>query len=129
MAFFKRKYVSGSSVIEMAYIIPLFFMIFVVIIHTVFYYHDKMIMTGAACETAIVGAQSERNRGMDSDLDVFFKERLEGKLIYMTNPELQVIKTDNKVEAIACAEVGAMKIVIHEKADIVHPEKRIRWIK
>lgn len=129
MEYFKENYVSGSSVIEMSYIIPMFLIIFVVIIHTVFYYHDKLIMTGAACETAILGAQIERSIGIECNLEEFFKERLEGKLIYMTDPELKVLKTDKIVEATASVEVGFMKIAIHEKADIVHPEKRIRWMK
>lgn len=125
----KTRYVKGSAVVEMSYIIPMFLLIFVVITHTVFYYHDKMIMTGAACETAIVGAQMERSKGMECDLETFFRDRLRGKLIYMTNPAIRVEKTDKKIEAIARAEVGFMKVVVRQKADIVHPEKRIRWMK
>ena len=37
----QRKYLRGSSVIEMSYIMPLFLLLFVLIIHAVFYYHDK----------------------------------------------------------------------------------------
>lgn len=48
----ERKNVNGSTVVEMAYIIPLFLFFFVILIHTVFYYHDKVILSGAACETA-----------------------------------------------------------------------------
>lgn len=40
----KMRWVSGNSVIEMSYIMPLFFSLFVIIIHTVFYYHDKAII-------------------------------------------------------------------------------------
>ena len=47
------RWVSGNSVIEMSYIMPLFFSLFVIIIHTVFYYHDKAIIGGAAAESAL----------------------------------------------------------------------------
>ena len=53
----KMRWVSGNSVIEMSYIMPLFFSLFVIIIHTVFYYHDKAIIGGAAAESAVMGAQ------------------------------------------------------------------------
>ena len=46
--------VKGSTVIEMAYIIPLFLGLFVLIMHAVFYYHDKAVLNGAAGETAIL---------------------------------------------------------------------------
>ena len=52
----KMRWVSGNSVIEMSYIMPLFFSLFVIIIHTVFYYHDKAIIGGAAAESAVMGA-------------------------------------------------------------------------
>ena len=50
----RKKNVIGSTVVEMAYIMPLFLSMFVLVIHTVFYFHDKVILTGAACETAVV---------------------------------------------------------------------------
>ena len=53
----KRKYLKASSVIEMSYIMPVFLLLFVIIIHTVFYYHDKAVIYVAAGETAAVGAQ------------------------------------------------------------------------
>ena len=43
----KGKYVNGSSVVEMAYIMPLFLGLFVILIHAVFYYHDKAVINGA----------------------------------------------------------------------------------
>ena len=51
----KGKYVNGSSVVEMAYIMPLFLGLFVILIHAVFYYHDKAVINGAAAETAVLG--------------------------------------------------------------------------
>ena len=52
----KMRWVSGNSVIEMSYIMPLFFSLFVIIIHTVFYYHDKAIIEGAAADTHLAGS-------------------------------------------------------------------------
>ena len=55
------RWVSGNSVIEMSYIMPLFFSLFVIIIHTVFYYHDKNILMGTAYEAAVVHSQKKRS--------------------------------------------------------------------
>ena len=45
-------YVSGSTVVEMSYIMPLILLMFVLIIHTVFYFYDRAVLNGAAAETA-----------------------------------------------------------------------------
>ena len=41
-------YVSGSTVVEMSYIMPLILLMFVLIIHTVFYFYDRAVLNGAA---------------------------------------------------------------------------------
>ena len=81
----KRKYLKASSVIEM------------IIIHTVFYYHDKAVIYGAAGETAAVGAQEERKKENVCDLESFFRERVKGKLIYLKDTEVSVMKTSDEI--------------------------------
>ena len=82
----------------MAYIIPLFFLIFVIIIHTVFYFHDKAVLNGAAAETAVAGAQMIRRKGTaEYDLDGFFMERIKGKLIYMTDVEVNTTEDEDQI--------------------------------
>ena len=40
-------YVSGSTVVEMSYIMPLILLMFVLIIHTVFYFYDRAVLNGS----------------------------------------------------------------------------------
>lgn len=122
--------VKGSTVVEMAYIMPLFLTLFVLIVYTVFYYHDKAILNGAACETAVLGAQAERKNGAEEyDLDQFFRERTEGKMIIMTNASVSVGKENEKISVIVTAGHSFMKLRISQKAVIAEPEEWIRWLK
>jgi len=50
----------GSTVIEMAYLMPVVLLCWMAIIFALFYYHDKNIIGGAAYETAIVGSEEWR---------------------------------------------------------------------
>lgn len=52
----KYQEVQGVITVEMAYLMPIIFMVFVLIVYTSFYYHDKQILIGAAAETTAVGA-------------------------------------------------------------------------
>ena len=56
----KYQEVQGVITVEMAYLMPIIFIVFVLIVYTSFYYHDKQILIGAATETATVGAQQKR---------------------------------------------------------------------
>lgn len=127
----QRKYLRGSSVIEMSYIMPLFLMMFVLIIHAVFYYHDKAVIYGAAGETAAVGAQNERKKDGGNDLEGFFRERVKGKLIYLRDAEVSIVKTSDEVTVSASAQRGMLRVDACQKARIVRPEqkiRRMRWI-
>lgn len=53
----KRSF-RGVITVEMSYLIPIVLIIFLLVVYTVFYYHDKNILIGAASETAVTGAQT-----------------------------------------------------------------------
>ena len=126
MDFYRKRELKGSAVVEMSYIIPMILFLFVMIIHAVFYYHDKAVLNGAAGETAVLGAQTARRKGTEYDLEEFFHNRTEGKLIYMTDIDISVSETDEEVTVTADAQRSFMKLKISQKALIVKPEKNIR---
>lgn len=122
----KKRRISGSAVIEMSYIMPVFLGLFVLIIHTVFYFHDKAVLNGAAGETAILGVQSERKETAEYDLEGFFRERTDGKLIYMTDVNVSVSGTEDEITVSASAEKSFMRIKVSQTAQYAEPEKNIR---
>lgn len=122
----KKRKISGSTVIEMSYIMPVFLGLFVLIIHTVFYFHDKAVLNGAAGETAILGVQSERKETAEYDLESFFRERTDGKLIYMTDVNVSVSSTEEEIKVSASAEKSFMRVKVSQTAQYVEPEKNIR---
>ena len=132
MACIRNIKVKGSTVIEMSYIVPLFLGLFVLIMYAVFYYHDKAVLNGAASETAILGVQAERRADTLYDPEDFFHGRVDGKLIYMTDADVTVSKTDKEIIVTASVQKSFMKLNISQKALIVNPEekiRRMRWLK
>ena len=121
-----RKCVSGSAVVEMAYLIPAFFLLFVIIIHTVFYYHDKVILSGAACETAVVIAQEARRKG-ERDAEAFFRERIREKLVLLTVSEVNITDSGSEISVEVSARRSFMQLTIQQKAVKAEPEEVIRW--
>ena len=53
--------VKGSTTVEMAYVMPLIFLVFLIIVRTTFYYHDKSILDGMAYEAVTTGNGSGGN--------------------------------------------------------------------
>lgn len=121
-----KKWVKGSSVVEMSYIMPLFFGLFVILIHAVFYYHDKAVINGAAAETAVLGAQEDRNETADYDLEGFFYDRTRGKLIYMTDVNVSVEAGKETITVTAESQRSFMRLSVCQRAVIARPEKKIR---
>ena len=128
MDFYRKRELNGSAVVEMSYIIPMILFLFVMIIHAVFYYHDKAVLNGAAGETAVLGAQTARRKGTEYDLEEFFHNRTEGKLIYMTDLDVSVEEDEKSVTVKASAARSFMRLSIYQRALIVKPEEKIRLL-
>lgn len=120
------KNVSGVITVEMSYLMPIVLLIFAMTVHTVFYYHDKNILIGAAAETAVVGAQMERKPDEVIDLNGFFSERISGKLILFSGAEVTIEISGKRVQVEARAENGKRVVQIVQRAVVVEPEKNIR---
>lgn len=118
----------GVITVEMSYLIPVILLIFLLVIYTVFYYHDKNILIGAAGETAVVGVQMERrpDKKGQTDLVEFFQERIRGKLVFFSGIQVSVDISKKWVEVDAYAKRGKMCIHIFQKAVVTEPEKAIR---
>lgn len=123
-----KRTLSGAITVELSYLIPIIMMIFLMTIYSVFYYHDKNILLGAASETAILGAQMERKPDEKGkiDLDAFFQERIYGKLILFSRAQVNVSISSDRVNVSVSAQKGQMKIKAVQEASVVVPEKKIR---
>ncbi len=122
----KYRELQGVITIEMAYLMPIVFMVFVLVMYTAFYYHDKQILIGAASETAVVGAQRERIHKEESNLEWFCKERVNGKLILFAEVKVMASTTKEWVDVDIYAKKRKMNLHIRQRAPIVNPEKKIR---
>ena len=121
----KKRELNGSVTVEMAYIFPIVIFVIILTIYIVFYWHDKNILLGAAAETAVLAAQSDRQQGGgEPDLQRFYQERTEGKLIWLrlTDVEVELDKTQARVTARA----GRMRVQAVQITRIPGPEKKIR---
>lgn len=122
----KYREVQGVITVEMAYLMPIIFMVFVLVVYTSFYYHDKQILLGAAAETATIGAQQKRWPGEGVDAEQLCRERIGGKLILFAETEVTTSVTKEWVDVDIYARKKKMKLYIRQRAPVVNPEKKIR---
>lgn len=79
------KRLRGSFTIEAAVIVPVILFIFGVLLHILFYWHDKNILMSTAHETAALG--SSRSEMEELELEYYFFDRMEGKLLLFDRVE------------------------------------------
>lgn len=123
----KKRELNGSVTVEMAYIFPIVIFVFIFTIYIVFYWHDKNILLGAAAETAVLAAQSDRQQsGGKPDLQSFYQERTKGKLIWLRLTDVEVELDKTRVRVTARAGRGRMRVQAVQITRIPGPEKKIR---
>lgn len=125
--FYKPKFRAVLTV-ELSYLFIILFSIFVIVIHTVFYYHDKNILQGAVNETAVLWAQLERRQDKYTEMsaETFCRERINGKLILFSGISVSVEQTEKEITVTVLAEKGFMKMSVQGTAMIMKPEDKIR---
>ena len=117
----------GNFTVEAAILASALLFIVYGIIMALFYYHDKNILLGAAAETAVLAAQTERQQGQEGpDLQSFYRERTAGKLIWLKLTVVEVDLDDKWVSITARAGKGRMRVQAVQKTKIPEPEKKIR---
>lgn len=124
----KVKRLNAVMTIEMAIIIPLVLFMVMGLILTIFYFHDKNILNGAASETAVVGSARLRDSEEvdEEDLENFCRERIQGKCIFLVSHRIDVSVSDTEVVVEVTAAKRDFSISVIKKAVVTEPERKIR---
>ncbi len=122
-----RKKLRAAFTIELAYLFPLIMLVFVILLHLLFYYHDKNILLGAAHETAAYGAaMEETDEGL---LENYFAARVKGKLLLFTKLEKEIVLQDEKVTVSCNASKNVMSLCVECSVNQTEPEDYVRSVR
>ena len=118
----------GSTVVEMAYLMPVVLLCWMAVIFALFYYHDKNIIGGAAYETAIVGSEEWRWKKEieDGKMEQYFQKRIENKLIFFDTVSVETAVVKDEFEVTAGAQKRKMRVSVKRSAALTVPEEKIR---
>lgn len=119
--------VKGSFTIEAAIIVPLILFLFSVLVHILFYYHDKNVLMSTAHETAAVGSGNEALSELE--LEYYFFSRMEGKLLLFNRVECLVKLEEHEVTIMCDGSKDSMRVAFEYRMSKTSPETYIRKIK
>ncbi len=123
----KQKNYRASITIEMSYIMPIILFVLVVLIRVSFYFHDKLVISGAVGETLVIGAQYAREEGREQvDLKKVFDERIKNKLLILHTEEVGVSKEKKQIRLNVKAKRRKMRLYLKQKVDTSCPEEVLR---
>ena len=122
------KMCKASTVVEMAYLMPVVLLTWILVIFSLFHFHDKSVIAGAAYESAIVGAElwNDVEEEKITKIEKYFQERVKDKLLFYKNVDSEVKVEETKVEITATTARYFMKVNVKEWAVISMPEQEIR---
>lgn len=123
-----RRTCKASTVVEMAYLMPVVLLCWMFVIFALFYYHDKSVMAGVAYEAAVVGAElwTEEDENRSVITEDYFRKRIDGKLLFYRTVEVRVQIEQKEVQVEASAVKYRMILYVEERVAITEPEKKVR---
>lgn len=119
-----NRRVRGSFTIEAAVIVPMILFIFIVLLHILFYWHDKNILTSTAHETVSYGSEAVEMTKVD--LENYFSSRIRGKLLLFERITCLITLDKSNVTIEAQAQKGYMKVMTRCSMVLTKPEEYIR---
>ena len=123
------KNLKGSMTVEAAYVVPIVLMVFVMIVYSTFYFHDKNIIKGTLCEVEAIIGQRERIEETADHGSIYFEERLGDKLILLTDYTFESEAVGDEVILYVRASHGVMSTSAQGIARATRPEKHIRMMR
>ena len=123
----EKKKLSGSVTVEMSFVLPMIIFIIFLLINTVFYYHDKAVLSGAVAETVEQGIEDIReDKNSSIDLESYLRARIGRKLVFLRPTGLSATKSEDKVKVRVEAEKGAFRTSVYLEGDVPYPEEKLR---
>lgn len=119
--------VKGSFTVEAAVIVPLFLFVFGILLHTLFYYHDKNILKAVAHETIALASKEEDIKG--TEMKEYFQSRIQGKLLLFSKVDSEIKSSKTEATVVCKAKKNVMSVKVECVMKRTKPEKYIRNIR
>lgn len=118
----------ASTVIEMAYLMPVVLLTWMLIVLILFCFYDKNIISGSAYETAVVGSENYHKDGEinEEELIQYFQKRVKGKLLFFSNVSAEIEANEEMVCVTGSAFKRGMKVEVSQSAVLIIPEEGLR---
>ena len=114
--------------VEAAAVFSVIFLVLILSVYVLFYYHDKMILTGAVWETASIGGERMRlmNKPDPEELEDYFQSRIQGKMIYFGECSAEAVLSGLEIRVEARAYRRRMNLYVKGSVKVTEPETYIR---
>lgn len=117
----------GSFTVEAALVIPMVLVVVGVLLHILFYYHDKTILNAATHATAAYGCSREvpDERKMES----YFEERIKNRCMLFAKVDSDMEIERDQVTVQCVAKYHFMSVKSKSSIEKTNPEDYIREIR
>lgn len=122
-----RKGLKGSLTIEASFLVPLILFVFGVLLHMLFYYHDKNVIAGIAYETGVYAAG--RQEVDEAEAERHFQSRVKGRLLLFDTVKSEIHMEEKQVQIVCRAKRNAMSLRSECTMSRTEPEDYIRSIR
>lgn len=128
IAKYKVMRLQGSATVEMIYIMPIIFLVFLVVIYMAFFFHDKNALQGITYEAVVIGSSQYRtNDGIqEEEIIEFIQEKSATRMLFLPVPEVDITVTEDEITIVTSGSKNKLNIEVEKSFPLVELETKIR---
>lgn len=128
IAEYKVMRLKGSATIEMIYIMPVIFLVFLAAVYMAFYFHDKNALQGITYEAAVIGSSQYRtNDGIqEGEIIEFIQEKGAARMLFLSVPEVEITVLEDEIIIATSSSKNKLKVEVEKSLPLEQLETKVR---
>ena len=118
----------GSATVEVLYILPVVFLVFLVVTYLGFFFHDKTVLQGIVLEGVLIGASQYRGEDGINEEEIlgFLQEKSSDRLLFFPTPQLDISVEEDEIIIDLSTEARGMKLEVIKRYPLEVAEEKLR---
>lgn len=125
---YSGMHLRASATVEMIYIMPVIFLVFMAAVYMAFYFHDKNALQGITYEATVIGSSQYRTSDgvQEDEIIEFVQEKGMSRMLFLPVPEVEITVAEDEIIITTSSSKNKLKVEVEKSFPLEQLEEKVR---